>query len=160
GAPPLDPRRVLWKRVLDVNDRALRHVVLGLGGKANGVPRESGFDITAASEIMAILCLSRDADDLRRRLDRLLVGNTADGEPFVAGRLGVTGAMLAILRDALLPNLVCTREGTPALVHGGPFTNIAHGCNSLIATRAALGLADWVVTEAGFAFDLGGEKFF
>ncbi len=160
AAPILDPRRLLWKRVLDVNDRALRHVVLGLGGKTNGVPRESGFDITAASEIMAILCLSRDADDLRRRLDRMLMGHTADGEAFVAGRLGVTGAMLAILRDTLLPNLVCTREGTPALVHGGPFANIAHGCSSLIATRAALGMADWVVTEAGFAFDLGGEKFF
>ena len=155
----LDGRRVKWKRVLDVSDRALRNVVSGLGGATFGVPRESGFDITAASELMAILCLAEDADDLRRRIDGILVGFTRQREPVYARQLGVTGAMMAILRDALEPNLAQTKYGTPAVVHGGPFANIAHGCNSIIATRTALSLADWCVTEAGFGFDLGGEKF-
>ena len=155
----LDPRRMQWKRVLDVSDRALRNVVSGLGWASFGVPRESGFDITAASELMAILCLSEDADDLRRRIDRILVGYTAKREPVFASQVGATGAMMAILRDTLMPNLVQTKYGTPAIVHGGPFANIAHGCNSIIATRAALSLADWCITEAGFGFDLGGEKF-
>ena len=155
----LDPRRTKWKRVLDVSDRALRNVVSGLGGASFGVPRESGFDITAASELMAILCLSEDADDLRRRIDRILVGYTAKREPVFASQVGATGAMMAILRDTLMPNLAQTKYGTPAIVHGGPFANIAHGCNSIIATRAALSLADWCITEAGFGFDLGGEKF-
>jgi formate--tetrahydrofolate ligase len=163
----VDPRRVLWRRVMDVNDRALRQVVVGLGGQTSGVsghpegvPRETGFDITAASEVMAMLCLARDAEDLRGRIDRLLVAFTYDGEPVTAERLGATGAMLALLRDALWPNLVQSCEGVPALVHGGPFANIAHGCNSVIATRTALHLADWAITEAGFGFDLGAEKFF
>jgi formate--tetrahydrofolate ligase len=156
----LDPRRIHWRRVMDMNDRALRNVVTGLGGHRHGVPREGGFDITAASEVMAMLCLAEDAEDLRARLDRTLVAFTYDGEPVTAGRLGATGAMLVLLRDALLPNLVQTLEGTPALVHGGPFANIAHGCNSVIATRTALHLADWCVTEAGFGFDLGAEKFY
>ena len=156
----IDPRRVLWKRVLDVNDRALRQVVLGLGGALEGVPRESGFDITAASEVMAVLCLAEDAEDLRARLSRLLIGMTADQRPVTAGDLGAVGAMMVILKDALSPNLVQTVEGVPAFIHGGPFANIAHGCNSVIATKMALAHADWVVTEAGFAFDLGGEKFF
>jgi formate--tetrahydrofolate ligase len=156
----LDPRRILWKRVLDMNDRSLRHVVIGLGGSKQGVPRETGFDITAASEVMAILCLAEDEADLRARLDRTLVAFTYDGEPVTAGRLGATGAMMALLRDALWPNLVRTTEGAPALVHGGPFANIAHGCSSVLATRMALHLADWAVTEAGFGFDLGAEKFF
>ncbi|GIW44416.1 MAG: formate--tetrahydrofolate ligase [Candidatus Binatia bacterium] len=156
----IDPRRVTWKRVLDMNDRSLRYIVTGLGGTAHGVPRETGFDITAASEVMAMLCLARDAEDLRNRIDRTLVGFSYGGEPVFARPLQATGAMLALLRDALLPNLVQTREGTPALVHGGPFANIAHGCNSIIATQLALDTADWVITEAGFAFDLGAEKFF
>ncbi len=156
----IDPRRILWRRVMDMNDRALRNVVVGLGGPKQGVPRETGFDITAASEVMAMLCLAEDGNDLRARIDRLLVGFTYDGEPVTAEKLGASGAMLALLRDALWPNLVQTLEGTPAIVHGGPFANIAHGCNSLIATRAALQLADWAVTEAGFGFDLGAEKFF
>lgn len=156
----IDPRRVTWKRVLDMNDRSLRFIVTGLGGPAHGVPREAGFDITAASEVMAMLCLARDAEDLRQRIDRTLVGFTYDGAPVTAGQIQATGAMLALLRDALLPNLVQTQAGTPALVHGGPFANIAHGCNSIIATRLALDCADWVITEAGFAFDLGAEKFF
>lgn len=160
GTPTLDPRKVLWKRVLDVNDRSLREMVLGLGGAAHGVPRESGFDITAASEVMAVLCLARDPEDLRARLSRMVVGLGMDGTPVRAGDIGAVGSMMALLKDALLPNLVQTTEGVPAIVHGGPFANIAHGCNSLIATRMALGLADWVVTEAGFGFDLGGEKFF
>lgn len=155
----LDGRRTKWKRVLDVSDRALRNIVSGLGGATFGVPRESGFDITAASELMAILCLSEDADDLRQRIDRILVGYTADREPVTASQLGATGAMMAILRDTLMPNLAQTKYGTPAIVHGGPFANIAHGCNSIIATRAAMSLADWCITEAGFGFDLGGEKF-
>ncbi|MAG32737.1 MAG: formate--tetrahydrofolate ligase [Deltaproteobacteria bacterium] len=156
----IDPRRVLWRRVLDMNDRALRHVVLGLGGASDGVPREGGFDITAASEVMAILCLADGPEDLRRRLDRIVVAFDRSGEPVLASALEGTGAMLALLQDALRPNLVQTLEGTPAFVHGGPFANIAHGCNSLLATRLALHQADWVITEAGFGFDLGGEKFF
>ncbi len=156
----LDARRVRWKRVLDVSDRALRKVVSGVGGPTFGVPRESGFDITAASELMAILCLCEDAEDLRRRIDRILVGFTRAREPVFASQLGVSGSMMAILRDTLMPNLAQTKYGTPAFVHGGPFANIAHGCNSVIATRAALAQADWCITEAGFGFDLGGEKFF
>jgi formate--tetrahydrofolate ligase len=156
----IEPRRVVWPRVLDMNDRALREVVIGLGGKTMGIPRQAGFDITAASELMAMLCLAEGWDDLRARIDRTVVAFDGKGEVVTAGRFGVTGAMLALLRDALLPNLVQTMEGTPALVHGGPFANIAHGCNSVIATRTALQLADYVVTEAGFGFDLGAEKFF
>lgn len=156
----IDPRRITWKRVLDMNDRALRDIVIGLGGVLQGVPRETGFDITAASEIMAILCLAKDAEDLKARLGRILVGFTHDGSPVTADSLNATGAMAALLKDALLPNLVQTTEGVPAFIHGGPFANIAHGCNSVIATKMALGLADWVVTEAGFGFDLGAEKFF
>jgi formate--tetrahydrofolate ligase len=156
----LDPRHVLWKRALDVNDRALRRIVLGLGGPGQGVPRESGFDITAASEVMAILCLADSPADLRARLDRILIGFDREGKPVLAGEMKVTGSLAAILNEAILPNLVQSREGTPAFVHGGPFANIAHGCNSILATRMALGLADYAVTEAGFAFDLGGEKFF
>jgi formate--tetrahydrofolate ligase len=156
----VDPRRVAWRRVMDMNDRALRNVIVGLGGHTQGVPRETGFDITAASEVMAMLCLARDAEDLRTRIERLLVGFTYDGEPVTAKSLKAAGAMLALLRDALWPNLVQTGEGVPALVHGGPFANIAHGCNSVIATRLALHLSDWAITEAGFGFDLGAEKFF
>ncbi len=156
----LEPRKVLWRRVVDMNDRSLRDITIGLGGETNGVPRETGFDITAASELMAMLCLAGGADDLRARIDRTLVGFSRTGAPITAGAIGVTGAMLALLRDALMPNLVQTQHGTPAIVHGGPFANIAHGCNSVIATRAGLSLADWVVTEAGFGFDLGAEKFF
>jgi len=156
----IDPRRVFWRRVLDVNDRALRHVVIGLGGVLQGVPRETGFDITPASEVMAALCLAEDAEDLRARLSRIVVALTFGKEPVTAGDLRGAGSMLALLRDALLPNLVRTGEGVPAFVHGGPFANIAHGCSSVIATKTALSLADWVVTEAGFGFDLGAEKFF
>jgi formate--tetrahydrofolate ligase len=156
----IEPRRVLWRRVIDMNDRSLRSTTIGLGGETNGVPREAGFDITAASELMAMICLAGDADDLRARIDRTLIGFARGGAPVLASSIGVTGAMLALLRDALLPNLVQTEHGTPAIVHGGPFANIAHGCNSVIATRAGLSLADWVVTEAGFGFDLGAEKFF
>jgi formate--tetrahydrofolate ligase len=155
----IEPRRVFWRRVQDVNDRALRHVVIGLGGPLEGVPRETGFDITAASEIMAALCLAEDAEDLRARLSRLLLALTRDGKPVTAADLQAVGAMMVVLKDALLPNLVQTGEGVPAFVHGGPFANIAHGCNSVIATKMALAHADWVVTEAGFAFDLGAEKF-
>jgi len=158
--PRLDPRRVLWRRVMDMNDRSLRHVVMGLGGRTQGMPREGGFDITAASEVMAMLCLAENPGDMRERIDRTLVGFSFDGEPVFAKELGVTGAMLALLRDALHPNLVQTLEGVPALIHGGPFANIAHGCNSVLATRTAMHLADWAVTEAGFGFDLGAEKFF
>lgn len=153
----LTPTQVLWKRVLDVNDRALRNVVLNAGGKSG--ERRSGFDITAASEIMAILCLSESMSDLRARLDRIVIGFTTEGIPVRASEFKATGALLALLRDALKPNLVQTCEGVPAFVHGGPFANIAHGCNSVLATRMALAHADFVVTEAGFAFDLGGEKF-
>jgi len=156
----LDARRIVWTRVLDVNDRALRRVVLGLGGPADGVPRESGFEITAASELMAILCLARDLADLRARLARVVVGARPDGSPVSAGDLRAAGALAVLLRDALKPNLVQTLEGTPAFVHGGPFGNIAHGCNSLVATRLALKLGEVVVTEAGFATELGAEKFF
>ena len=156
----VDPRRVFWRRVLDVNDRALRHVVIGLGGVLQGVPRETGFDITPASEVMAALCLAEDAEDLRARLERMVVALTFEKAPVTAADLKATGAMLALLRDALHPNLVRTCEGFPAFVHGGPFANIAHGCSSVIATKQALSLADWVVTEAGFGFDLGAEKFF
>jgi len=160
GETMLDHRHVLWKRALDVNDRALRRIVIGLGGPGQGVPRESGFDITAASEVMAILCLADSPADLRTRLDRILIGYNTHGLPVLASEMGVTGSLAAILNEAILPNLVQSREGTPAFVHGGPFANIAHGCNSILATRMALSRADYAVTEAGFAFDLGGEKFF
>lgn len=156
----LDPRQVVWRRVMDMNDRTLRHIVTGLGGRMQGIPREAGFDITAASEIMAILCLATDIDDLRRRLDSILVGTTWKGKPIYLRDLKITGAMMALLRDAVHPNLVQTLERTPAFMHGGPFANIAHGCNSLFATRMAMQFADWTVTEAGFGFDLGAEKFF
>ena len=156
----IDPRRIVWRRVMDMNDRALRDVVIGLGGHKQGVPRETGFDITAASEVMAMLCLAEGQEDLRARIDRLLVGFDYDGCPVTAGKLNASGAMLALLRDALWPNLVQTLEGVPALVHGGPFANIAHGCSSVVATRTALQLSDWTITEAGFGFDLGAEKFF
>ncbi len=156
----IDPRRVSWRRALDMNDRALRQIVSSLGGVANGYPREDGFDITVASEIMAIVCLSRDIEDLRRRLANIVIGTTRDRKPVRAADVEAVGAMAALLRDALAPNLVQTLEHNPALVHGGPFANIAHGCNSVIATRAALKLADYVVTEAGFGADLGAEKFF
>jgi formate--tetrahydrofolate ligase len=156
----IDSRRVLWRRVVDLNDRALRHVVIGLGGKLQGVPRETGFDITPASEVMATLCLAEDAEDLRARLSRLLVALTWEGKAVTAGDLEAVGAMMVLLRDAMMPNLVQTCEGVPALVHGGPFANIAHGCNSVIATKMAMAYSDWTVTEAGFGFDLGAEKFF
>ena len=157
--PTLDPSRVLWRRVLDVNDRALRSIELGRG-KPNGPAREGGFDITAASEVMAILALASDRDDLRARLGRIVVGRGPDGEPVTASQIRAVGSMMALLRDALHPNLVQTVEGTPALVHAGPFANIAHGASSVIAARLGLGLADWAITECGFGFDLGGEKFF
>lgn len=160
NALEIDVRRVFWDRVVDVDDRALRHVVIGLGGPRDGVPRESRFDMTAASEVMAVLCLAEDIEDARRRLARIVVALDTDGRSVTAGQLNVVGAMLVLLKDAMRPNLVQTAEGTPALVHGGPFGNIAHGCSSVTATKLALGLADWAVTEAGFAFDLGGEKFF
>jgi formate--tetrahydrofolate ligase len=156
----IDPRMVAWRRVMDMNDRSLRHIVLGLGGRYQGIPREGGFDITAASEIMAILCLANNMDDLRRRLDRILIGATYDGEAVYLSSLNITDALMALLRDALHPNLVQTLEGTPVLMHGGPFANIAHGCNSVFATRMAMHYADWAITEAGFGFDLGAEKFF
>lgn len=153
-------REVLWRRVLDVNDRNLRYIVTGLGAKTNGVTAESGFDITPASEIMAILCLAQDEDDLRRRIENILLGTTIDGKPFTVKDLGVAGAICVLLRDAIKPNLVQTTEGTPAVVHGGPFANIAHGCNSVLATRMAMSLAPYVITEAGFGADLGAEKFY
>ena len=156
----IDSRRVVWPRVLDVNDRALRGTTIGLGGPTNGIPRESGFDITAASEVMAALCLAESPDDLRARLDRMLVAMTGKREPITAKDIGATGSMIVLLKDAILPNLVQTIEGVPAFVHGGPFANIAHGCNSVLATRLALAHADWAVTEAGFGFDLGAEKFY
>jgi len=156
----IDVRQVLWKRVLDVNDRALRQVIVGLGGRMDGVPREAGFLITSASEIMAALCLAEDLADLKARLGRMVVALRADGAAVLAEELKVTGAMAALLRDAVHPNLVQTMEGTPALIHGGPFANIAHGCNSVVATRLALKLGDICLTEAGFATDLGAEKFF
>ncbi|MDH3627355.1 MAG: formate--tetrahydrofolate ligase [Acidobacteriota bacterium] len=156
----IDPRRILWRRVMDMNDRALRNTIVGLGGHKQGVPRETGFDITAASEVMAMLCLAENENDMRARLDRILVAFGYEGEPITAEKLQASGAMLALLRDALWPNLVQTLEGVPVFVHGGPFANIAHGCNSVIATRMAMHLSDWAVTEAGFGFDLGAEKFF
>ena len=155
----IDVRRVVWKRVLDLNDRALRNVIVGLGGKSNGVPRESGFDITVASEMMAILCLAKDFADLKERLGKIIVAYTVDGSIVTANDLNVTGSLALLLKDAIKPNLVQTLEGTPALIHGGPFANIAHGCNSITATKYALKLADVVVTEAGFGADLGAEKF-
>ena len=155
----IDVRRVVWKRVLDLNDRALRNVIVGLGGRINGVPRESGFDITVASEMMAILCLAKDFSDLKARLGKIIVAYTFDGAPVTANDLKVTGSLALLLKDAIKPNLVQTLEGTPALIHGGPFANIAHGCNSVTATKYALKLADVVVTEAGFGADLGAEKF-
>ncbi|MBO4299702.1 MAG: formate--tetrahydrofolate ligase [Clostridia bacterium] len=155
----IDPRRVTWRRCVDMNDRQLRFVVDGLGGRVNGTPREDGYDITVASEIMAVLCLSSDIEDLKARLSRIVVGYTYDDEPVTAGQLKAAGAMCALLKDALKPNLVQTLEHTPALVHGGPFANIAHGCNSVLATRMALKLGDYAVTEAGFGADLGAEKF-
>ena len=156
----LDVRRISWRRVMDMNDRALRQIVTSLGGVANGFPREAGFDITAASEIMAILCLSNDIDDLERRLGNIVVGQTRDKTPVAAAKIDAAGAMTVLLKDALLPNLVQSIEGNPAFVHGGPFANIAHGCNSVLATKSALKLCDFVVTEAGFGADLGAEKFF
>jgi formate--tetrahydrofolate ligase len=156
----LDLRRITWRRVMDMNDRALREIVVSLGGVANGFPRESGFDITVASEVMAILCLADGLTDLKKRLERIVVGETRDRKLVTAGQLKAAGAMAALLKDAMLPNLVQTLEGTPAFVHGGPFANIAHGCNSMAATKTALKLADIVVTEAGFGADLGAEKFF
>lgn len=155
----IDPRRILFKRCLDMNDRALRNVIVGLGGKINGVPREDGFMITVASEVMAILCLASDIDDLKLRLGRILVAYTYDGKPVYAKDLQVVGAMAALLKDAIKPNLVQTLENTPALMHGGPFANIAHGCNSVTATKLGLKLADYCITEAGFGADLGAEKF-
>ena len=155
----IDVRRVLWRRVIDLNDRALRRTIVGLGGPAEGVPRETGFDITPASEIMATLCLAEDADDLRSRLARMLVALDGDGKPVTAADLGAVGALMVLLKDALLPNLVQSLEGVPAFVHGGPFANIAHGCNSVVATKMAMAHADWTVTEAGFGSDLGAEKF-
>ncbi|MGB8956168.1 MAG: formate--tetrahydrofolate ligase [Tumebacillaceae bacterium] len=155
-----DVRRITWNRVLDMNDRALRQIVVGLGGIANGVPRESGFDITVASEVMAVLCLAADEQDLKDRLRKMIVGYNVDKQPITVADLGAEGAMTVLLKDAIQPNLVQTLEHTPALVHGGPFANIAHGCNSVIATKLGLKLADYVVTEAGFGADLGAEKFF
>ncbi len=155
----IDPRRVVWNRVVDMNDRALRHAVIGLGGHVNGVPRESGFDITVASEIMAILCLAKSIKDMKERFARIIVGYTYDNEPVRAGDIHAEGAMVALMKDALKPNLVQTLEHVPAFIHGGPFANIAHGCNSVVATRTALHLSDYVVTEAGFGADLGAEKF-
>lgn len=155
----IDPRRITWKRCMDMNDRQLRFIIDGLNGKVNGVPREDGFDITVASEIMAILCLSNDIDHLKEKLKNIIVGYTRDDKPVTAGQLKAEGAMAALLKDALKPNLVQTLEHTPAFIHGGPFANIAHGCNSIMATKMALKLGDYVVTEAGFGADLGAEKF-
>ena len=155
----IDPRKITWRRVVDLNDRALRSIICGLGGTANGVPRETGFDITVASEMMAILCLAKDLDDMKERIGKIIVGYTYDGTPIKASDLNVTGALTLLFKDAIKPNLVQTLENTPAFVHGGPFANIAHGCNSVMATKFALKLADVVVTEAGFGADLGAEKF-
>ena len=160
NALDLDVNRIVWKRVLDINDRALRHVVTGLGGRVHGVPRESGFDITVASEMMAILCLADGLADMKRRLGRILIGWTRSGRPVHADELGATGALALLFKDAIKPNLVQTIGGTPAFIHGGPFANIAHGCSSVMATKYALRCADYVVTEAGFGADLGAEKFF
>jgi len=156
----LDARTVRFRRVIDMNDRSLRSIIIGLGGRTQGVPRETGFDITAASEIMAILALSEGIEDMKERMDRIFIGLTFDGEQVLASRMGVTGAMAMLLKDAVKPNLVQTLEGDPAFVHCGPFANIAHGCNSLLATRMAVTFSDWAITEAGFGFDLGAEKFF
>lgn len=155
----IDPRRVVWNRVMDMNDRVLRHIVVGLGGHPNGVPRESGFDITVASEVMAILCLARSISDMKERFAKIIVGYTYDNAPVTAGDIHAEGAMAALMKDALKPNLVQTLEHVPAFIHGGPFANIAHGCNSALATKTALHLADYVITEAGFGADLGAEKF-
>ena len=155
----IDPRRVVWNRVMDMNDRVLRHIVVGLGGHANGVPRESGFDITVASEVMAILCLATSIRDMKERFAKIIVGYTYDNKPVTAGDIHAQGAMATLMKDALQPNLVQTLEHVPAFIHGGPFANIAHGCNSILATKTALHLADYVVTEAGFGADLGAEKF-
>ncbi|TAF63067.1 MAG: formate--tetrahydrofolate ligase [Cytophagales bacterium] len=157
---PQQLSQIVWKRVLDVNDRALRNVITGLGGSANGIPQESGFDITTASEIMAIVCLSKDIEDLRKRIENIILGYTSDKKAFTVKDLGIAGAITVLLKDAIHPNLVQTTENTPAIVHGGPFANIAHGCNSIIATKMAMSFADYVVTEAGFGADLGAEKFF
>ncbi len=156
----IDPRRITWRRVMDLNERALRHIVLGLGGKANGIPREGGFDISVASELMAILCLASDLDDMKARISRIIVAYTYGNAPVTVADLNVAGAITLLFKDAIKPNLVQTLENTPAFVHGGPFANIAHGCNSVMATKFALKLADVVVTEAGFGADLGAEKFF
>lgn len=155
----IDPRQVEWKRVVDINDRELRHAIVGLGGRTSGVPREDGFDITVASEIMAVLCLSNDLKDLKNKLGKILIAYTYDKEPITVNDLGVTGALALLLKDAIKPNLVQTLEHTPAFIHGGPFANIAHGCNSILATKAAIHSADYAITEAGFGADLGGEKF-
>ena len=159
NALDLDVRRITWKRVVDLNDRALRNIICGLGGKAHGVPRETGFDITVASEMMAILCLTSDLEDMKKRLGNIIIGYTRSDRPVRAEELNVTGALTLLFKDAIKPNLVQTLEGTPALIHGGPFANIAHGCNSVMATKYALKMADYTVTEAGFGADLGAEKF-
>lgn len=159
NALDIDVRRIVWKRVLDLNDRALRHVVIGLGGKAHGTPRETGFDITVASEMMAILCLASDLEDMKKRLGEIVVAYSRDGRAVRAKELNVTGALTLLFKDAIKPNLVQTLEGTPAFIHGGPFANIAHGCNSVMATKFALKFADYTITEAGFGADLGAEKF-
>jgi formate--tetrahydrofolate ligase len=155
----IDPRTIVWKRVMDMNDRALRHIIIGIGGTANGIPREDGFNITAASEVMAILCLSKDFDDLKKRLGNIFIGSTFDRRPVFARELKAQGPMALLLKDAIKPNLVQTLEGNPAIIHGGPFGNIAQGTNSIIATKTGMSLSDYVVTEAGFGADLGAEKF-
>lgn len=155
----IDQRRIVWKRAVDLNDRALRKVIVGLGGPVQGVPREDGFDITVASEIMAVLCLASDLNDLKQRLSEMVVAYNIEKQPVTVGQLGVEGALALLLKEAVKPNLVQTIEQTPALIHGGPFANIAHGCNSVIATTTAAKLADYVVTESGFGADLGAEKF-
>ena len=155
----IDPRRITWKRCMDMNDRQLRNIVDGLGGRMQGVPREDGFDITVASEVMAVFCLATDLEDLKARLSRIVCAYTYDGKPVTAGEIGAAGAMTALLKDALDPNLVQTLENNPAIIHGGPFANIAHGCNSVLATKLSLSLADYTITEAGFGADLGAEKF-
>lgn len=156
----IDPRRIVWKRVVDMNDRELRNIVVGLGGKAHGVPRQDGFDITVASEVMAILCLANNLHDLKERLAKIIVAYDYNGQPVTAGQIKAQGAMAALLKDAIKPNLVQTLENVPAIIHGGPFANIAHGCNSVMATRTAMRVADYTITEAGFGADLGAEKFF
>ena len=156
----IDPRRITWKRCMDMNDRQLRFIVDGLGGKVNGTPREDGFDITVASEVMAIFCLATSISDLKERLSKIVCAYTYDGKPVTAGEIGAAGAMTALLKDALDPNLVQTLENNPAIIHGGPFANIAHGCNSVLATKLSLSLADYTITEAGFGADLGAEKFY